>query len=208
MEKSLSKQFRFIMIIVGIVLFVILLYVSIIYSGRKEVTVLVSPTDAAVTLNGTTVSSENLPRTTQLKPGEYTYTAERSGFETITGTYTVVEDDINTVLITLSPQTDSARQLLTSETETGALEEITGLRQAQVTLSDNFAAIEDLIPYTDRRFRIDAGLSKNDDNDDLAIYITGESPEYYENALRWLVENDVDTPQYEYIFRTYEEAGL
>ena len=56
------------------------------------------------------------------------------------------------------------------------------------------------LPYIEDSFRIDYGLSNDENSDATALYITSDSEEAEKKALEWLRNNNVDTEKVEIIF--------
>jgi hypothetical protein len=180
---------------------------TVLQNNKAVVLIQVSPSSAEVKIDGKPVSVNQSKPTIRVSEGVKTFEITKEGFEDYKIEKDIEKDSEIEIFASLRPLTDDALQLLSTDYESNAREEIEGKIQARKTVDSEFVRASDVLPTASRQYRIDTGVSKQDNGADFAIYITADEPEYYEWAFSWLKRQGIDPTNYEYVFRTFEDLN-
>jgi hypothetical protein len=184
---------RISVIIIAVLLLIGIIVDAVRYASQRKltasITLQVSPTEAAVTLNGKKVTA-NTKDPIKVVPGKYTATASLKGFATETQTVTVKKGGNQYIGIALSSNTDSTANWYASHPNDENISEQVGGQQynagAELELKNN-PIIADL-PHIDNEYRIDYGVSVAHPSTPgaVGIYITYYDADGLQQALQWI----------------------
>ncbi len=169
-------------------------------------TVQVVPSGSTVTVNGRGVRSSEL----KVKPGKYTVKASKKGFETYSEDFDIQKNDskfFGAALVSNSPETanwytDHPKDQQIAESISGTLVE-----QGSSEALSNAPLIRALpmigAGYT---YRIDYGYDRKLTGQDTmpVIYVSANTPEARQRALRWMRHQGVDLSDYKIVFKEFK----
>jgi Flp pilus assembly protein CpaB len=170
-----------------------------VYSATIVITV--APTDATVTINGQKAHSGS----NDVKPGNVTVTAARTGFKSESQASVLVAGTTLTIGLALtSNDASTADWYTTHQKDQQALEKIVGTQYTQK--SDAAVAQTPLIkelPFIGAgfRYRIDYGQPLPGTTDQ-GIYITAPNAEQQQEAVQWIKDAGYDPAKYHIKFIT------
>lgn len=158
--------------------------------GETRVSIVVIPDDAKVTINGSLASAGNK----YLKPGDYTFTATKTGWSTDVLSIKVGTDSVEVGLVP-DPNSESAAKWLKDNPDIQLQREAIGGKQAQLTgdlLTEQTPLIKAL-PYEDiyGPFRVDFGPSEARKNG-IFIEVSSSTPPGRAKFLQWLKQQGED----------------
>jgi hypothetical protein len=196
----------FLAIVMLLLLFFVLTFVTKSRTIETGVQFFVSPSDAVVKINGVTYDRSNTP-VIPLTPGSYSAEVIRVDFQLKTVSFEVKDTEIAEVPVLLSPLNDTARQFLESEHERTA-KEMVSYRLSVITsqkVSEN-TPITKRLPVNNSEFRIDYGVSQksSDDPTKVAIYITTDLENQRTLALDWIRKQGFNPDELEIYYRFFD----
>ncbi len=99
-----------------VLLTVVILMVMFLLRPQGEVEFIIAPEEATLTFNGSSRTIRN-KETVSFSPGVYTFSIKRTEFSTETVYITVEKDKKIRAIVALNPQTDAAREIIKSNSE-------------------------------------------------------------------------------------------
>lgn len=171
-------------------------------SGKVPVNIEVMPEDSIVKVDGVKVS-----KTVYLSPGEYSFVAEKAGFE---DDKKVVNISSSTKSIQLLPIPVSAEALIWASKNQAQREALGG--QAASQRGSQIREKNPLLNYLPRidvagSFRIDFGYTGKD-NLDTYLIVSSSTPRGRSNAINWIKERGVDPAVLDIRFKDYKNPLL
>ena len=209
MNNNKSKQVLLAVVGLGVIIAGLTV---VFFSFKKDasLTIQTSPLEVNIAIDGDdTYSKTNFKSgdTIRLNSGAVQIKASREGFKTKTLTYDVVADKTNKVFISLTPESDEAKQLLDSR------EEQYNRQYTATNAADNAAKIAteeneilQILPHYGRYFTISQGVSKQNPNKvgAMALYIDIYDPSGKSDALEFLRDSGYNPDDYEIIYTEHE----
>ena len=189
--------------LIGVGLFILIvawaLATYITRSGKVAVVVRVVPSSATISVNNTNIGNG----THYLKPGQYTFTATKDGFEQQKITTTITSDkDQNVVALSLVPKSDEAQKWADSHQDEYKKNETYGAIQASNDgkyFTDK-NPITTKLPFTDPYFTI--GYTPNPDNT-ITLTVSTPSPRYRFYAVEQIRKMGYDPTDFKIVFKDF-----
>jgi len=203
---DISRQYRKLIVVTILLLSVIGIsifsYLAITRSGKMAVEVHVAPSDATITVRSKQGMSEISDGTAYLKPGDYTVTVEKSGYEKYTIEQTF-DDSRNIIVASLVPVSDEAKKWMQDHQDEYKENEKYGSRQAQQRSEVFFAnnPLTTQLPYQDPYYQIGY---KNGKDGNAVITVSTESPRYRYFAIKKIQSMGYDIADYKIEFTNYK----
>ena len=151
--------------------------------GKKEVSILVAPSDSVITIGNKVVNGDSI----KIKPGSYKYTVTHDHFEEKTGVLTVKDNETDPVLVVfLSPLDDDGKAIYNSkQQEYTQIERRVGQKASEdgAKFRDDNPIVNSL-PYSSPLFKIGYKTDPSDTTGKSIIITIHTSPVYYANALQ------------------------
>ncbi len=169
-------------------------------AGKTKVEVVVVPKDATIQVNG-----EGMRPPLYLAPGEYTFSASKTGFTTLQQTKVISEKDI-TLTMPLAAESDEAKKWADQNQQQYAeLEGIAGkiANQEGEALSDQHPIIQAL-PYSNFFYTIGYRNDLSDPSGNSIIITIDAITGYRNAAIKQIRELGYDPAQYKIEFKNYE----
>lgn len=160
----------------------------------------VTPKSSSVTLNG----KKTRTGTANLRPGTYRILVSHPGFKDNSNSVTLSKNDTKYVGLVLESNSDSTASWYADHPEDQSLaEKISGknLKIDAESQKTTLPLIKEL-PFIDRIYRVDYGVSKKTPNDPaaVALYITYYGDQSKQDALAWLKFKGYTPENTEFIF--------
>lgn len=175
-------------VLASIIVIIIIASIVEILSKQEKVlvSVSVSPSNARILIDGKEADlGENY-----LNPGNHTFFAKSSGFESETKNVEIKKDQDNSIIFVLKAGTDTAKEYIQSSTyEQQKREALAGQQANQIgTKTREKNPVIKILPYIASGYRIDYGSSLKNPDDKLAvrIVISAINPENEQKALSLL----------------------
>jgi hypothetical protein len=203
MQPGLSKNTRLSLVIIALIVVAGLgywIYGAVSRSGKIAVSVTAVPGDAVITANDTRI----LPGTAYLKPGEYTFKASKTGFESYSSTKHIDQNN-TTVNISLAPISDDAKKWAADneqsyfdlEGEAGTQAE----REGEAFREKN--PIVDLLPTSTLIYTIGYRNDNSDPSGNSIILTVDAAPGYRNGAVQAIKDMGYDPTQFKIEFKGY-----
>jgi hypothetical protein len=168
------------------------------HAGKTKVELLVIPRDSVVTVNGQTYTN----RTLYLKPGTYTFTARRDGFDDKSRTADI-SGGHRQISLLAAPNSPTGNEYMNAHPDEERIRETVGSKEANDTglALQKKTPIIALLPYIDINgpFSLDYGPSQTQKNGSF-ILVSDSSPEGRVNALKWIKSRGYDPTDLEIHF--------
>jgi len=200
-DSVMNNKFARLVIILAVFVFVYFMFVRLSRVGETKVSVQVIPNDSIVLMNGQRIK----PGVVYLKPGNYRFEAERSGFTKDQLDVTVSGQATDVALIPAPNSPEANAFLERNPALQAARESIGGARaNANGLKIENKTPLVRLLPYSDINgpFTIDYGPSPVRKND-IFLLVSDSSPRGRENALRWIKQQGYDPTDLEIRFSDF-----
>jgi hypothetical protein len=173
---------------------------SVTRSGKIAVTITAVPGDAVITANDTRI----LPGTAYLKPGDYTFKASKTGFESYSSTKHIDQNN-TTVSISLAPISDDAKKWAAAneqayfdlEGEAGTQAE----RDGDALREKN--PIIDVLPTSTLIYTIGYRNDNSDPSGNSIILTIDAAPGYRNGAVQAIKDMGYDPTQFKIEFKGY-----
>ena len=176
------------------------IFLSSTRAGKTKVEIVVVPKDATIKVNG-----ENMRPPLYLAPGEYTFSASKTGFATLQRTK-VISDKETTLTMPLAAESDEAKKWADQNQQQYAeLEGIAGevANQEGEALSDQHPIIQAL-PYSNFFYTIGYRNDLSDSSGNSIIVTIDAITGYRNAAIKQIRELGYDPTQYKIEFKSYE----
>lgn len=200
----MNKRLIYIVIgFIGIIIIPIITWsiMTVSQNGTAPVSVVIAPKNATVEINNQTFKGNE---TIRVKPGTYTVKISKDGFETDTQKIVIKEDKTNSIISTLNPISDAAKQWYqNNQTEVLRVEGKAGQLSAQQGEEFiNQYPITKWLPLQKATYTI--GYKQLSENSDEGIVITISAVEgYREAALQEIRDKGFDPSDYTIEFTNY-----
>lgn len=201
MQQSISTK-KLIAIVIGIIVVSIgfILAIQIPRLGKIEITFDTYPSDAKITVNGTSTG-----KTVYLEKGNYTYTVNREGFAEETGTLAVIDSN-DTIYVALVANSDvgykweeeHSDEISEFESRVGA-----SVMQAGAEQSEAYPLI-DKLPIITPLYKIGYIADPSDPSGQAVIITINASEQYRQNAIFYLSGLGYDLSDYKFDYYNYE----
>ena len=127
-----------------------------------------------------------------------------------TVTFTVKNGEVGTVYIKLEPANEVGKQLLRTEVEARAREEVSAnlYYQSASSQQENNPIIK-YLPAVTADWRVDYGNSSSspDNTSAITVYITTYSDQDREAALNWIRSRGIDPASLDIVYRYFEDSS-
>lgn len=195
-----------------LVYFIIVAIVSAVYyfypikkPEKIPVVFFVSPINTEVSLNGTVI---DITKEQTFPPGEYSFEFKYQDFDTQSKSLSLITGmEQQSIAIALEPKTTQAQELLKTNEEVLARETVGGQILSEPLDDPIVGKLTRQLPFISKDFRIDYGVSVKYPGDGVAIYISANDPLARGQALDWIRSRGMDPTDFEFVFRSYKEAG-
>lgn len=170
------------------------------WQGTAKVELIVLPVDAKVTVNDEDFSNK---KSIRLKPGDYTFTVSKDGFETDTQKLKINNSDKNVEFFS-TPIPVSNEALLWAEENLNSYHKLEG-RAGKASAEKGRELIEkhpivSILPIQEAVFSI--GYKTSGDNESLTLTVHAEEG-YRESALQKIRDQGYDPSDYKIVFEDY-----
>ena len=181
--------------------------ISLRHAGEVQINITVVPSDATVSVGGNTLTGKS---SVYLKPGDYTVTISKDGFETDTQDITVLSDDDNSsdssqasIISALNPKSDTAKTWYNDNQDAYyELEKIAGSEASASgeAFIDKFP-ITGFLPVQKATYSI--GYKRTEDQKGIIVTIKAYEG-YREAALQKIRDLGFDPSDFTIQFNNYE----
>lgn len=200
---SIQKNRRRVAIIFGMILLLVAVWSIVSFVERQgKVAVVISTVPSDATIMFDTIRQANGTR--WIQPGDYTVTAKKNGFESVTRKVRITDQKSqNVVALSLAPKNDEAKQWAEQNAEQYQKNESFGTIEANAN-GEYFSELNPItskLPFVDPYFKI-AYISNDDQS--IKLTITTPSPRYRFYAIEKIREFGYDPTDFAIEFKDFK----
>jgi hypothetical protein len=205
MQPGMSKNIKLSLVVIVLIVVALLgywIFNAVTRSGKIAVIVTSVPGDAVITANDTRI----LPGTVYLKPGNYTFKASKTGFESYSSEK-VIEQGSNTptVSISMAPISDDAKKWASENQQ--AYFDLEGEAGTQADRDgDAFRAknpIVELLPTSTLIYTIGYRNDNSDPSGNSIILTVDAAPGFRNGAVQAIKDMGYDPSKFKIEFKDY-----
>ena len=199
MEKIKNNRLKITFLSIFIVLIIIVIAVVHSLINNATISIQVTPSSAKITLDGRSVSSGDI----KVKPGTYTVSATKDGFEAQEVTVEAKANQVSSALLILTSNSEDTKNWYQEHEEDRLLlESISGTSfDHETNIMANKYPVINFIPYNGTTYDINYGTCENSD---FCIMINALVPNGFNDATNYLRDHIQNIGAYQYIYTDFE----